>query len=532
MAKQLVQYTTLLLVILTFNPKGWAQNEKKHTQLLQTRVIAENYLREYNFAEALKNYLEIYNHDSTDSEVNFRIGMCYLNIGEYESSRKYLDKALADHSYSRSNIFYYSAKSYQLEHQFDLAISHYEKYLESLSSDDGDKEEKEIKREIEKCITAKRLIKNSNNKPINNLGVNINSQYPDYGAVLTSDEKTIIYTSERPTTTGGKKSKIDGTYHDDIYISYKMGNTWSLPTPIDELNTNHDDAVVSLSHDGKKLITYHYSLSGLGHFSGDLYISYLENGTWSNPKKLGHHINSKDRESSACFSNNDKTLYFVSDRPKGHGGLDIYKITKKENGKWGDPENLGPEINTPYDEESPYIHPDGKYLYFSSEGHENMGGFDIFKATLNDENKWENPTNLGSPVNTANDDVYFTVSANGKHIYFSDHRKENNYGHEDIYYSELDVLNSNILLLKGKIKNKKNVFLDAKVEIRDTKSKELITTTSSNNTDGNFLVIVSEGLNYNVTVSKKGYKSFSFKLDTKSLKEYNEQTKTIILKEE
>jgi len=532
MNKALLKHLLLSLIILIINTKGFTQNQREDLHLLHIQVTADSYFNDYMFAEALTNYLKYFEGDSSNSEVNYKIGLCYLNISEHENALPYLNMVIKDTAYLKPHIYYYSAKAHQLEHNFDQAITFYKNYLGTLPEDEEYLSEvNEIKREIDKCLIGKEFLKNPNSKEPINLGSIINSEYPDYGAVLNADESTLIFTSERPSTTGGKKSKLDGSFHDDIYVSKKVNNEWSKPMPINELNTNHDDAAVSISHDGHKLITYHYGHSSLLHSSGDLYLSKLESDTWSKPEKLGNHINSKYRESSACFSNSDNELYFVSDRPGGYGGLDIYKVSKNQNGEWNEPENLGAEINTPFDEESPFIHPDGKTFYFSSEGHKNMGGFDIFKATLNDENKWSKPVNLGYPINTANNDVYFTVSANGKHIYFSDHRKKNSFGHEDIYYAEINVDKSNILLLSGVIKNKGGEKLEAEIEILDKSTQEIISLTTSNKTTGKFIIVVSEGRNYEVKIVKKGFKNYSFKLNTEDLTEYHEEKRFIELKE-
>ncbi len=531
MNKAIIKHLIFSIIILIVSVKGFSKNHKNNLHLIHIQVIADSYFNEYSFAEALKNYLQYYEVDTTNSEINYKIGKCYLNIYEHENALPYLDKAIQDTSYSKSTIYYHSAKAHQLEHNFDQAVSYYLNYLQTLSIQNNQIEINAIKSEIDKCLIAKAFVLNSTKDNLNNLGETINSEYPDYGAILNANENTLIFTSDRPSTTGGKKSKFDGSYRDDIYISQKVNNEWSQPKPITELNTNHDDAAVSLSHDGRKLIIYHYGHSSLLRSSGDLYLSRLEEKKWSKPEKLGHHINSKYRESSACFSNNDNEIYFVSDRPGGFGGLDIYKITKDKDGKWNEPTNLGQEINTPFDEESPFIHPDGKTFYFSSKGHKNMGGYDIFKATLNNENKWFNPINLGYSINTANDNVYFTVSANGKHIYLSDHRKENNFGHEDIYSTEININKSNILLLTGTIKNKDGEHLEAEVEILDTKTKNIISLTTSDQTTGDFLIVVSEGRNYDVKIIKEGFDDYIFNLNTEGLEEYNEENRVIELKE-
>ena len=264
---------------------------------------------------------------------------------------------------------------------------------------------------------------------IENLGSIINSEYTDYGAVVNADESILMFTSRREKSTGGKYEHYLNEYYEDIYISYNKNGKWTKPKNICKpVNTKVHDAVTYLSPDGRKLLIYRAYKK-----DGNIYECVLKGDKWSKPRKLGDNVNTQYQESSASLSYDEKTLYFISARPENNiGGRDIYMSRWNEKQKkWGKAINLGPTINTKYDEETVFIHPDGKTLYFSSKGHNTMGGYDIFKSVF-ENSKWSVPENLGYPINTPDDDVSYVASANGKHAYYSS-IKDDGLGKKDIY---------------------------------------------------------------------------------------------------
>ncbi|HDY86606.1 MAG TPA: tetratricopeptide repeat protein [bacterium] len=371
---------------------------------------------------------------------NYRLGICYFNsISEKEKAIPYLKKAaegFRDISDSvPAEIFYYLAKTYHRDNQFEKAIEQYENHKISVEKDiQVSKKLKQnvlsmINREIQLCNYGNEL----KNKPVNvlidNLGEEVNTIYPDYSPILRSDG-TLVFTSRREGSTGGKKDK-EGNFFEDIYISHVEKGTSSSKFSSastekisNRINSPSHDAAIQFA--GDKLFFYR---------NGSVCVSTLnlKNGKWGKPEKLKRNENPSAFEPSAALSPDEQTLYLVSDRNGGHGGLDIYRYEKLPNGIWGKPKNLGAVINTPYDEDGVFIGKDGKTLYFSSKGHKSMGGYDIFKSTYNSSTEtWSKPENLGYPVNTGGDDIYFMMAPNGERAYYASD-KNGGFGDMDIY---------------------------------------------------------------------------------------------------
>ena len=243
---------------------------------------------------------------------------------------------------------------------------------------------------------------------------------------------------------------------------------------------------------------------------GNILVSKKIGDKWSEPKALPEPINSKNQETSACYSPNGNTIYFVSDRPGGQGGKDIYKSSKNKNGVWGDAENLGMMINTVEDEDAIFLHPDGKTLYFSSKGHATMGGYDVFMS-VNTKGKWSEPKNIGYPINSTADDVCFVLTASGDYGYYTSIKPEGK-GRRDIYrVSFLDQINKpKLTLLKGVVADRKtNNKLISTIEIYDNNEDKLVGTFESNSVTGKFMVSLPAGHDYGISVKSKGYLFYS-----------------------
>jgi Tol biopolymer transport system component len=314
---------------------------------------------------------------------------------------------------------------------------------------------------------------------------------PDYSPVMSVDESTIIFTSRRFGSIG-----IDGEYYEDILIAEKKEDgTWTTAHPISPyINTVTNEASISLSTDGNLLFIYR------DDNGGDIYSSSLQNGAWISPAAMGGEINSKNWETHACLSADANTLYFVSDRPGGFGGRDIYRCVRLPNGAWSKALNLGPAVNTSSDEDAPFIHPDQRTLYFASKGHKSMGGFDIFFTSKNDSGAWAEPINLGYPINTPDDDIFFMTSPDGKRAYFSSVR-DGGYGDKDVYMANLEQPKSQgLTLLKGRIYNADGSPLTQKVEIIVTNSLDgSLNGNYKPNRNGNFTIILTPGNTYQLS---------------------------------
>jgi outer membrane protein OmpA-like peptidoglycan-associated protein len=360
---------------------------------------------------------------------------------------------------------------------------------------------------------------------VKNIGKTINSEFPEYAPVISADESVLIFTSRRPNTTGGKIAE-DGSFFEDIYISYNQNGEWTEPKSIGEnINTPGHEATIGLSVDGQQLLIYKDD-----NGDGNIYYSKLDGDTWQAPIKLSDNINSKSWESHASISSDGNTLYFTSNRKGGYGGRDIYFSRKLPNGEWGLPINMGPKINTPYDEEGPFIHPDNRTLFFSSKGHNSMGGFDVFISLKDENGNWSQAMNLGYPLNSSDDDVFYVLSADGKRAYYSS-IKEDSYGDKDIYVASfIEFKEKPLALIKGTVKDANgNVPKDVVITVSNNETGEIVGTYIPNSKTGNYLFILPPGANYNITYEAEGYLFKSENIDIPEDANYFQVNKAIEL---
>lgn len=385
------------------------------------------------YEEALDHFLKANDFNPDNALLNYRIGRCYQKTFLKTKSVQYLEEAYQLNPHVARNTLFLIAHGYHLKLEFEKAIKIYEEYKGSLGPEDLAKEGGKIDKRITECKVGIEMVKDPVRIFVDNLGSNINTKNNEYGPYINADETVLMFTSARPNTTGGKTDPNDGNYYEDIYISKWLDGKWSrADNPRKPLNRDNHDAIVGVSPDGKHALIFIGEANG-----GDIYECRVrEDDEWRAPRKLPKEINTKYHESAASFSPDMDALYFVSDRPGGFGGKDIYHTELRIKGNrekldYEEAENLGAIINTPEDEISVFMDVDGKTLYFSSKGHESMGGFDIFKSTFSD-GKWSKPENLGYPINTPDNDRYFSISKDGKHAYYSTF-DPSGYGKDDIY---------------------------------------------------------------------------------------------------
>ncbi|MGQ0827340.1 MAG: OmpA family protein [Bacteroidota bacterium] len=338
------------------------------------------------------------------------------------------------------------------------------------------------------------------------LGKPINSAFADYGPVISEDGLRMIFTSRKPVTE--KEIKKNKAGRENIYQSEydsKTGN-WSEPQIMKEpINQpNRFSSAIALSGDGQTMLLYQDDVNG----NGDIYQSQLKEGNWTELVKLPKPINSDYIESSASVSKDGRTIYFCSNRKGCSGNSDIWFSTMDQNGNWSKAENIGSAINTKENEEGVFIHPDGKTLYFSSKGHNSMGGYDIFKSTF-ENGKWLSPVNVGMPINTINDDVYFVITVDGKTGYYTS-AKAGGIGEKDIYKIEFTVYTPpQLTLLKGNIMDQNNHGVGSEIYFVNTKTQEIVSTQESNSTTGEFSVLLLPGENYKMQVITDDYEVYT-----------------------
>lgn len=345
-------------------------------------------------------------------------------------------------------VDYYLARAYHLDNQFDKADTYYQKFMDEA----GNKHTLYplALRGKEQTANARTLRSRPLDYQVSNVGPVINNDHPDFSPVLSVDGNALFYTSRRVRPDSSNKNVLDpiaGLPYENIYVSYKDRNgEWQTP---ELLNINPSDAghlaSVNVAADGQTLILYRDDGG-----DGNLYESKLVGEVWSDPVLMGSDINTKSWETHGALSADGNTFYFVSDRPGGQGGRDIYRVVRLPDGSWSKAQNLGNMLNTKYDEDGVFIHPNGRTMYFGSVGHNSMGGFDIFMTELQDDGTWTTPQNLGYPLNTVDDDVFFITTADGRRGYFSSDQT-GGHGEKDIYFVDLpsEMESEGLTVLKG-----------------------------------------------------------------------------------
>ncbi len=517
----------LLLVLLCVFQLAQAQ-EKLSKNGMKVLSEADKLFDGEEYPLALPMYMQVYKEIPNDPELNFKIGKCY-HEGKHETkSLPHLEKAKKG-GYDEPELLYLLGHAYHKGHRFADAIANFNKFKSLLDPKKQAEEIKECNRLIGYCKNGMEMIKTPKAKiRIINLGPGVNSQYNEYAPVISADETVVIFTSRRDNTTGGLKEDYSGEFYEDIYMSVKSDTVWTTAVNMGPtINTNSHDASVGLSPDGHELLIYKSTI----HNGGDLYRSMLTGTVWSEPKPFGHTINTKAWEPHASITADENVLFFASNRDGGFGGLDIYMTKKLPTGEFGPAVNLGPKVNTEFDETGPFIHADGKTLYFSSEGHKSMGGYDIFQVTVDIEKSEvvSEAENIGYPINTADDDVFFVWSADNKRAYFASER-EGGYGEKDIYMliredadADLAVLKGTVLACEGKLP------VAATIIVTDLVTKKTVGVYNSNTSTGRYTVILPAGKNYGITVEAPHYLFYSKNIDIPKLDHYVEYKDEICL---
>lgn len=504
-----------------------AQTKVKKRDINRINDQAEEAFYNEDYRKALSLYQQLFQMNPEGSDYyNYQIALCYLysNI-DNEKAMSYIDMAKESMAETPvADLYYYNlGKSSHLNNKYQDAIDAYEK---ALNQGVEDKEfRKEIEQQIQLCRNALEISSKPLEVKISNVGELINTQYAEYRPLISADESILIFTSRREGASNGKLD-VDGRNFEDIYISEKdeLGY-WKAPGKISaNINSELHEASVGLSPDGRELLIY----KGNPDWGG-LFLTRLIGTEWTTPQLIGENINSKKfQETSASISADGKFLYFISNRKGSVGEKDIWKAAKEQNGEWGKAINLGPVINTLFDEESPFIHPDGKTLYFSSKGHNTMGGYDIFKSVL-ENGKWSKPENIGYPINTPGDDVHFVLTADGKNGYFTSSRT-GTLGEQDIYKVGFDI-SVPLILVKGIVKKDDPGEFKVAINIIDKATNKLEEFVyNPNPVTGKYLMILPPGKNYDMVVEAENYQPQIININIPDQKEFFELYQEIILR--
>jgi outer membrane protein OmpA-like peptidoglycan-associated protein len=408
------------------DPKEIARQYMEQAELIMAETKAMDDARELMVTAA--------DQDTTFIKANYEAGrMHLLTVGKDRAVKYFLRVYRQDPAY-RFDIEYLIGRSYQYGEDFDNALEFYNLYKQKLASKSNyqgkDKVDlPTVDRAIFECQNAKEFISSPGNFSIVNIGREINSEFEDYAPVLNENEDEIVFTTRRREDNLNENVFEDNKPYEDIFTSKKTGSAWAFAKNVGPIvNTPYHESSVALSADGNMLFIFN------DEGGGDIFYSKREpGGEFTEKVPLPGIINSSFEEKSISISKDEKTLYFSSNRPGGFGGLDIYRATKDSKGEWTNVKNLGPQINTDMDDDGLFIDYDDVTLYFSSKGRKGMGGYDVFKSTHNPKtNEWSEPVNLGYPINTPDDDIYFVASKDGKRAYYSSVR-EDGLGYTDIY---------------------------------------------------------------------------------------------------
>ena len=489
------------------------------------------------YAQARDHYLFAHQYNSNNNVLNFRIGVCYLYTDDKYEALKYLRKAYDNNPEIHPDINYYLGRAYHLVLEFDKAKEHYNKFKDYLAFSTLGMNINDISKLLIECENGKELVENPRRVIIANMGDSINSAFDDYLPIFADHDSTLYFTSRRPQLKKQERNPYDFKFYEDIFYSRLSDQGWSAAQPLSKkVNSKNNDAMVGISPDEKALFIY------TGKYDKDINeVPFnVKKSAWKSPKKISKKLRSKQSEGSLFFSPTGDTLYFISANEElTLGGKDILMSILNEKGKWTDPVNGGSLINTIYDEEGLYLTPDGKELYFSSRGHNSMGGFDIFHSVRMEDGTWSDPENMGYPVNTPDDDIFFTLDKDLKYAYFTTIR-EGSVGAKDIYkitflgaekelmLSTEDIMVAGILdlskdgfftmpeqveidsfyYLTGRVLDKKtNEPIFAKLEFIDIDNSEIVATAISADS-GMYKVKFKEAKNYGVEVVAKDYLFF------------------------
>lgn len=470
-----------LIIFLTTSFAIIAQDEKAIKK-------GDAFLIAGNIYAAKDAYEDAYNLKKENPYTNLQLAKCFIEISRPSKALEHANNAVKLSPKPTNEMLLILGQALQLDHQFEKAIDYYQK------SDIGGTNRKLTSKLINECEFGKKYKANPVDAKVTNAGPLVNTEHNEYLPYITADRSKLFFTSRRPGSTGSKKAE-DGLLFEDIYMCYNKGGAWDAPQNLATLNTEGHDACVGISEDGQTMFVYK------GTNGGDLYMSELKGKNYSKPEALP--FNTIGFESTASLSPDGRTLYFVY-AGTAIGNRDIYVCSRTFSGAWSKPRKL--EISTPYDEDSPFIHPDGKTLYFSSKGHSTMGGYDIFKCTKT-ATGWSIPENLGYPINTAGDEIYFVLAADGKVGFYSSD-KEGGLGKQDIYSIRMPIppKDPELELLTGTVKDAvTGKAMEAEITITDNVSKEIISKVKSNGEDGKYLVAVPCGKNYGIAIEKQGH---------------------------
>jgi outer membrane protein OmpA-like peptidoglycan-associated protein len=505
--KRLVAVVLPLLVSLSCVAQPYGDPAYK-----QGFAKAHSLITSGSFVEAKRLVDGLHASDSSIANLNYMLGVCFLEgYDNYDRAIHYLEIAARSiaKDYSAGSwkekrapgiTYFHLGRAYHLAGDYEKAVGNYYNYRSFIGVNDVATYNR-VRMFIKHAEHAMELVKNPVKVDIVHLGQNVNSGHPDYAPIITPDGSRLIFTSRRPGGLSEEKDS-DGNFPGDIYVSKRASDgSWGkallMPSAV---NTKGNDAAIGLSNDGRTLYLLKEEDGG-----ANIHFSDLKGSEWGSPQKLGGDVNSAGRETYISISPKDDMMVFTSDRTGGYGGRDLWYCLRLPDGNWGLAQNMGSVINTPFEEESPFLAFDGRTVFFSSQGHTSMGGFDIFSSEYVDS-AWTEPKNLGFPLNSAEDDMYLVMAADGETAYFSSARS-GGFGDSDIYTVRIvRDLGYPMAVLKGEMVIPSNDFknLRPRIVAKDGKGKQFGEYRPNPNT-GRYILLLTPGADYSLTYHVEGF---------------------------
>lgn len=485
-------YFLMTIVILLGGLPASASNNRPAKKAYRK---GKRYVKRKDYIKSVPFLKEATNLDPENAWYNFLLGKSQFEGDRPAAALPYLVRAYNLDRSIHEDLDYYLARALHANEKFEDAIVHYESDMQRYEEGSSDYIDTQMR--IEQCKNGPSVLEIKEFYKVENLGDFVNTEYPEYAATFAENYTYMIFTSRRPRSVAqqSKRRWHVRDINEEVYEARLVDGTWMksrlFSRPIPKLM---HDASVAITEDGQNMLYY------LARNNGDIYISNNEDGKWSKRESIGSNINSKDfNEPHAFLTDAGETLVWVSDKDGGEGLKDIYISKRQDDGTWSEGVSIGDQINTPYDDDAPYVTPDGQFLYFSSRGHNSMGGYDLFRCSRQGDG-WSAPENLGVPINSVGDDIYFVSELGTDGFYYSSDRP-GGFGEKDIYHAYPYIPEETATIVAGKVMDRKTMApVAAEVTLVDKGSGKVLGTAQTKE-DGSYRFMLPEcGKEYNLDV--------------------------------
>lgn len=518
-----LSYILVFLSFLGYSQKDKSGNVFSNAGDAAKMVLAKQKLYGGQTISALNSFKELQKSNPDNATASYYVGFCYYQLKQFDKAKENLEKAENMNKDVNPDTYLLLGKIYQMEENFNKASEKFERVKSDKSSEKQSVEEADVL--LSQCQNAKTLMITPLNVSVANLGAGINSKYDDKNPCITADASRLVFTTRRPEGSDAPiDAEGDGRFFEDIYISNydSVGKGFTSANGVSgSVNTKAHDACTGISPDGKQIFIYKNDIDDKNSRGGDVFVSKINAGKWKTPEPIGKPVASSYWEGGACVSPDGKTYFFSSERDGGFGGSDIWSVEKLNKKDWGKPVNLGPDVNTKYDEAGMFLAPDGKTLFFCSNGPKSMGGYDVFKTVL-ENGKWAPAEALPYPINSSSKEGQITLSADARIAYVSSERK-GGLGENDIYKIDLKdyailekdgkkKMSNGLSILKGTIREGNEGFGVSDVVISVKDEKDAVIASGNTNENGEYFLTMRGG-SYTLLVQKKGYKDITEKFE-------------------